>query len=109
MELFVEFKFDANVDPFIDSEGHIPNPHFERDTEAACVLRCGLDWIPVLDPCVHHSYMRPLSRSFDYTSTEYLDIFLQQFDKNVDRGGHDPSVTIPEPSLLRKMPMDHQA
>jgi len=50
-----------------------------------------------------------VSRSFDYTSTEYLDIFLQQFDKNVDRRGHDSSVTIPEPSLLRKVPMDHQA
>jgi hypothetical protein len=39
MELFFEFKFDVNADPFIDSESHIPNDHFERDTEAARLLR----------------------------------------------------------------------
>jgi hypothetical protein len=50
-----------------------------------------------------------VSRPFDYTSTNYLEIFLQQFNKEVGRRGHDTSVTIAEPSLLREVPQVHQA
>ena len=33
-----------------------------------------------------------------------IGVFLQHFDKDVDRRGHDPSVTIPTQSQLRTVP-----
>jgi len=123
MELFVEFKFDINADPFNDSENHSIN-HFEQDTEAARLLRGQLSsYVAALSGsqfrvhvftiliCGRHARLMfwdrnasVVSRAFDYTKRNYLGVFLQHFDKDVERRGHDPSVTIPTQSQLRTVP-----
>jgi hypothetical protein len=124
MELFVEFKFDVGADPFIDSESHLPNDHFERDTEAARLLRGQLSsYVAALSGSQFRVHVFTIlicrrsarlmhwdrngavvSRAFDYTKLKYLGVFLQHFDKYVDRRGHDPSVTLPTRSQLRIVP-----
>ena len=114
MELFAEFKFDASADPFIDSESHIPNKEFEWDTDAARLLRGQLSSyvaalsgsqfrIHVFTILIFGRFARLMfwdrngavvSRAFDYTRFNYIGLFLQQYDQNVDRRRHDPSVTI---------------
>ena len=120
MELFAEFKFDANADPFVDSESHIPNKEFERDTDVARLLRGQLSSyvaalsgsqfrVHVFTILIFGRFARLMfwdrngavvSRAFDYTRFHYLGLFLQQYNLNVDRREHDPSVTIPGLSRL---------
>lgn len=127
-ELFVEFKFDVSADPFLDSQTHIPNGDFERDTEAARLLRGQLSSyvaalsgsqfrVHVFTILIFGRYARLMfwdrngavvSRAFDYTKLDYLGLFLQHFDKDVDRRGHDHSVVIPSRSQLRWVAKEDQ-
>ena len=71
MELFAKFKFNANADPFIDLASHTPNKEFERDTDAARLLRGQLSsYVAALSGSqfrvhvpIHHSDIQPLCPS----------------------------------------------
>jgi hypothetical protein len=128
MELFFEFKFNVNADPFIDSESHIPNDRFEQDTEAAQLLRGQLSsYVAALSGSQFRIHVFTIlifgrrarlmfwdrngtvvSRAFDYTKSNYLGLFLQHFDKDLDRRGHDPTVTVPSRKKLAKVPKADQ-
>lgn len=124
MELFAEFKFDESADPFTDSEDPLQPPdHFERDTDPAQLLRGQLaSYVAALSGSqfrVHGFTIlirgklarlmhwdrngAVVSRAFNYTKFNYLGLFLQHYDRVVDRRGHDPTVTIPSRSTLRKV------
>jgi len=114
MDIFAEFKFDANADPFIDPEGPTPNKEFERDTDTARLLRGQLSsYVAALSGSQFRVHVFTIlifgrlarlmfwdrngtvvSRAFDYTRFNYIGLFLQKYDQNIDRRGHDPSVTI---------------
>jgi hypothetical protein len=101
MDIFAEFKFDANADPFIDPEGHTPNKEFERDTDAARLLRGQLSSyvaalsgsqfrVHVFTILIFGCFARLMfwdrngavvSRAFDYTRFNYIGLFLQQYDQ----------------------------
>src|SRR6266581_6179253 len=41
--------------------------------------------------------------AFNYTKFNYLGLFLQHYNQDVDHCGHDPTVTIPSQSKLNKV------
>jgi hypothetical protein len=124
METFVEFKLEAAADPFIDPEDPlIPNNDFERDTEAARLLRGQLSsYVAALSGSQFRVHVFTIlicgrlarlmrwdrngaivTRAFDYTKVNYLGLFLQSYNQEVDHRGHDPSIAIPSANKVNKV------